>query len=149
LGDDNITTDDAASAAVERVGGLAATLNARTSEAETLVAQLAEARKAHATTLVGLAVSRGAVLQEHAESRVADMVNAGGDFAAKAAELASLPPLMKTVSATTDVADRNQVVADRRAKVHEMVNAALPNCGGDYDKAFARVRKQHPELFGE
>ena len=117
--------------------------------AETLNARLAETRTEFARNIVGAAVARGAVLQEHAESRVQDMVNAGDAFLDKAAEIGSLPPLMKTASAASDVPKRGREVADRRAKIMETVNAALPEFGNDYDRAFAHVRKTRPDLFGE
>lgn len=117
--------------------------------AETLNARLAETRTEFARNIVGAAVARGAVLQEHAESRVQDMVNAGDAFAAKAAEIDALPKLMKTDSATGGIPARGREVADRRAKIYEMVNAAMPEFGGDYDRAFAHVRKTRPDLFGE
>lgn len=134
----SVSVATANAAALAEKAGLVATLGA----------QLTAARTAHAETLVNAAVSRGSVLQEHAASRVADLVNAGEGFAAKAAELASLPPLMKTASATADAGPRTVQVADRRARFQELVNAAMPDCGNDYDKAFASVASKHPELLG-
>jgi|GEM_PF-3622512 len=128
---------------------LLAQADAATRRSAELEAQLNAAREAHARDIVGAAVARGAVLQEHAETRVSDMVNAGEGFAARAKEVGALPPLMKTASDAPDVAARGRGAADRRAQIHEAVNAALPKFGGDYDKAFASVVHAMPGLFDE
>ena len=107
------------------------------------------ARKAHAETLVNAAVARGAILQEHADSRIADLANAGDAFDTRAAEIAALPPLMKTAPTATDAAQRSADISERRAKIHEMVNAAMADQRLSYDDAFKRVRKNHPAIFGE
>ncbi len=140
---------------IANMDGLLAAANARATELEasqtdlvaTLNAKVVAERTAHAETLVHAAVSRGAVLQEHAASRIADMVNAGDAFADKARELASLPALMKTEPRTQGVEARSTEIADRRARFHEFVNAAMPAHGNDYDAAFAAVAKEHPELL--
>lgn len=116
--------------------------------AETLQGQLKTTRTEFATHLVAAAVSRGAVLQGHAESRIADMVNAGDAFMSKAAELGTLPKLMKTETETANVGSRSTDVADRRTRFHEMVNAAMQaNSKLSYDAAFAAVAQKHPELI--
>lgn len=115
---------------------------------DTLNAQITTARTEFAQHLVASAVSRGAVLQEHAASRVQDMVNAGDAFASKAAELAALPPLMKTSAETANAGARSTDVADRRGKFQEMVNAAMQaDAKLTYDAAFAAVAQKHPELL--
>lgn len=129
------------------LGGTVQTLNARAALVDALQARLTAERTAHATTLVNAAVVRGAVLQEHAAGRIADLVNAGDVFADKARELSALPPLMKTGSQTSDVAPRSAVVADRRARFQEFVNARMSARSESYDAAFAAVAKEHPELL--
>jgi hypothetical protein len=56
---------------------------------------------------------------------------------------------MKTEPETDGIAQRANTVADRRAQIHELVNAAMPAFNNDYDRAFASVRKSRPDLFGE
>lgn len=115
--------------------------------AETLQGQIKAVRTEFATAMVNAAVARGAVLQEQATARIEDMVNAGDAFGARLKDLAALPKIMKTETQAPDVSKRGAAVADRRTKVLDMVNAALPAHGNNYDAAFADVQKQHPELF--
>lgn len=123
--------------------------NASAAQVENLTAALNAARTSLATRCVHAAVARGAVLQEHAESRIADCVNAGDAFAARLCEIDALPKLMKTEPETDGIAQRANTVADRRAQIHELVSAAMPAFNNDYDRAFASVRKSRPDLFGE
>jgi phage I-like protein len=132
---------------IAHIGATVETLNARAGLVDGLQAKLDAAVKAHATGLVHAAVARGAVLQAHADSRIADMCHAGDAFAAKADELAALPPLMRTESRTGDVATRSTAVADRRAQFHEFVNARMADGKLGYDAAFAAVMKEHPALL--
>jgi hypothetical protein len=154
---------NAAQSALGNVQTLTQQLNAATAERDTLecasgtLAERAAALETKlvaktrllAQTLVNAAVSRGAVLQEHAESRIAELVNAGDAFDTRASEIAALPPLMKTKPAAGDAARRSADTSERRVRVHELVNAAMAEQHISYDDAFKRVRKQNPALFGE
>jgi hypothetical protein len=122
---------------------------AQKARAATLNAALAAARKESAERAVNAAVARGAILQEHAASRVQDLVNAGDAGAAKAKEIDALPKLMKTESAAGDIAARGKASADKREQILGLVNAAMPQFGNDYDKAFAHITRTKPELFKE
>lgn len=135
-----------ASGCIAHFGTLAETLNARADLVDPLTGELATLRGDFARHLVGDAVSRGALLQDHAAARIADMVNAGDAFGTKAKELASLPKLMKTAATATDTAARNTDAVERRQQVLDLVHAEMDK-GLGYDPAFARVRKQNPALF--
>ena len=151
LGDTAITTDDQV---VERVKALIAQAAATKQEATAATANAASAtakelatRKAFATHIVNAAISRGAVLQDHASSRIDDMVNAG-DFSAKMNEINSLPRLMKTASDVADAAkSRVTTVSSQRGQIVEAVNAEMKKSGLSYDDAFIHIQRTQPALF--
>lgn len=119
---------------------------------QTANSNLQESMKAikttYATALVNQAVAAGTVLQAHANSKIEELVNAQ-DFNASVAILNSLPPLMKIKDAYSKQSSKDvETLQARRSKIAEMVNSAQA-AGLDYDKAFAKVRREHPELFAE
>lgn len=151
LGDTAITTDDQV---VEKVKGLIAAAASSKQEAETATANAESAkakegatRKEFATHIVNAAVARGAILQDHATSRVEDMINAG-DFVSKVKEVNSLPALMKTASAVSDAAkSRVASVTSQRSQILSAVNAEMKKSGVSYDAAFSFVQSTQPGLF--
>ncbi len=151
LGDPAITTDDQV---VEKVKGLIAAAASSKQEASTATANAESAkakevatRKEFATHIVNAAIARGAILQDHATSRVEDMINAG-DFVSKVKEVNSLPPLMKTASEVSDAAKtRVSTVASQRGQIVAAVNAEMQKSGISYNAAFELVQRTQPALF--
>ncbi len=107
----------------------------------------AEERKARVELLVSNAISQGRVTLAEKEKTLAELCNAGDEFAARAAELASKPPVFKTGAAHTANLGQRKESSDAATAVLTLVNARMDQNREDYDTAFARVRKDRPELF--
>lgn len=106
-------------------------------------------RTSLATMCVNAQVARGAVLKDHAATRIADLVNAGDSIGDRIKELESLPSLMKTVETVhaETVQKRASDIAERSQRVQDFVNAKMTSQHLSYDAAFSAVSREHPELF--
>ena len=136
--------------------GHVATVNAEAAKAaDTLTVNAAQAdkikalRTSLATLCVNAQVARGAVLKDHAATRIADLVNSGDSISDRISELESLPSLMKTVPTvhSESLQKRSIDAAERRQQVQDLVNAKMSTNHLDYDAAFNAVRREHKELF--
>jgi len=111
-------------------------------------------RTAFATEMVHAAVSRGAVLQEHAQGRIDDLLHAGDAFLGRVTELKALPKLMPTepVVHAADAAAREAEEAarpgDPTAGAVALIHARMAADRCDYRTAFNAVERDRPELFG-
>lgn len=122
------------------------------SEIETLKAELTAARSAHAATLVNAAIADGRVKAADKDATIASLANAAdaAAFTSEAEKLAQLKPQLKTRSALGGIARHSHGKREAEQQITALVNAALPEHGGDYDRAFAAVASdpQHAALFG-
>lgn len=145
----SFATEDDAVTAVETVNAAAATAEQLTTDNTTLVETVNALRTRYATQVVDAQVKRGAVLQEHAKSRIADLINAAGSLDDRVKELESLPPLMKTAETvnTEKIVDTEKAGAVGRMKIIDMVHAEMTKRGLSYDAAFAAVERDNPDLF--
>jgi hypothetical protein len=62
--------------------------------------------------------------------------------------LANERPAMKTAGKTQGIGQRNSAQASTVTKINDLVNEAMQKNGGDYDRAYASVKRNHKELFG-
>jgi hypothetical protein len=73
-----------------------------------------------------------------------------GDFDAKAGELAAKGPVVKVAAVTANLGARKVATTLGSGKAGQIValaNERLKDFEGDWDQAFASVRKSHPALF--
>lgn len=112
-------------------------------------ATISDLRKQLATTVVNACVARGAVLQEHAESRITDLINSGTSISDRIAELQKLPPLMKTKEqiSSEELSKRTKATVDNQQKILDLVHAKMSGTNVGYDEAFSAVKREHKELF--
>jgi len=110
-------------------------------------AAFANERKARVELLVSNAIAQGRITLAEKEKTLTELCNAGEAFAGKSAELASKPPLLKTGAAHTANLGQRKESSDAATAVLTLVNARMDQNREDYDTAFARVRKDKPELF--
>lgn len=117
-----------------------------TTERDQAKSALALLQKSVATAAVNAAVAKGSVLQEHFQTKLDELLNAA-DFAKSIDCINALPKLMKTEETEGKKAtERNAKITERRDKVEGLVNSAMKD-GLSYDAAFAKVRREQPELF--
>jgi len=113
-----------------------------------------ELQKAYATEMVHAAVERGSILQDHAASRIEDLIHSGDSFLAKVTEVKALPKLMKTetIVHTETAAEREgaatTVSSDPTAEAVAMVHSRMDSDKVDFRTAFNSVAAERPELFG-
>jgi hypothetical protein len=146
--------DDLANALSERETATTELANARTELANAvesiagLQAQLATERAERAAELVNRAIAEGRVLQADAETRKAELVNAG-DFNAARDALLSAEPVLKTTPVSRDLGSRSSDLRQRQDKILELVNARMSETREDYPTAFAAIRncEEHAALF--
>lgn len=148
LGKSYATEDDAVTA-VETIHAASARVVTLEADNTALKDTVNTLRTSYATQIVHAQVARGAVLQAHAQTRIADLVNSGGSLADRVKELESLPPLMKTESTvnTADLSKRSTNDAETRQKIVDLVHAKMHSEHLGYDAAFTAVQRDHKELF--
>ncbi len=113
-----------------------------------LEAAFANERKARVELLVGSAISQGRITLADRERTLTELANAAPEsFEARAAELASRAPVLRTGAAHTAHLGQRKESSDAATAVLTLVNARMDQNREDYDTAFARVRKDKPELF--
>ena len=72
------------------------------------------------------------------------------EFTNEMEALRKVGPALKTRGITVEMGSRKVEIAnaaDRHEAVQSLVRAELANHGGNYDQAFAAVRRAHPALF--
>jgi hypothetical protein len=108
----------------------------------------ANERKARCELLVANAIAQGRLTLADKERTLTELANAAPEsFTARAAELASRPPVLKTGAAHTAHLGQRKESSDAATAVLTLVNARMDQNREDYDTAFARIRKEKPELF--
>lgn len=122
-------------------------ITALTTERDGAKTALVSLQKSIATECVNSAVTRGAVLVEHKEQKITELINSA-DFS-KAIECCNaLPKLMKTEETKgKEAGSRTNKTIERRDKIEGLVNSAMKDLGLSYDAAFAKVRREQPDLF--
>ena len=120
--------------------------NERTARAVAETA-FANERKARIELLVGNAIAHGRITLADKEKTLTELANAGDAFDARAAELAARTPVMRTGATHTAHLGQRKESSDAATAVLTLVNARMDQNREDYDTAFARVRKDKPELF--
>lgn len=118
---------------------LAAT-KAKLTETETALANertaLANERKAHATALIATAIAEGRITEA---SKPVWQSRLERDFVTEATALANERGAVKTNAKTAGMGGRKES-SDAATQFTALVNEALPACGNDRDKAWAKVK---------
>ncbi len=141
----------------DKISTLGVELQAAKKTAADVQAQFANERKARITGLLDTAITAGKITAAQRpdwERRLNDQTQ----FANEAEALGKLGPALKTVSilgnaggtSASTVESRKVEIANasnRRDAVNELLRAEMERNGGNYDAAFATVRRNHPALF--
>lgn len=122
-------------------------LTAEQAQVTTLRTELANERSARATLLIDAAIREGRVTEAQRAGFATQFAN---DFAAGTAALAAAKPgtSLPQNSRVGDAAGTTATLATRQRTVQQLVNDRM-KAGTSYDDAFAALRKERPDLFGE
>ena len=126
---------------------IAAALNQFGASLTDVNAELANERKFHIDTLLDAALAAGRIT---AAQRPEWSARLETDFANESAALAQLSPTLKTRGITVNHGGRKAEMAnasERRDALDVLIKAEIAANGGDYDRAFATVRRANPALF--
>ncbi|MCE0484510.1 MAG: hypothetical protein LV479_09760 [Methylacidiphilales bacterium] len=112
------------------------------SETEKAKKLLADERKSRADLLIANALSEGRILPASKNEWTGKFAN---DFSAGETALAAETKKLKTDSKTGNLGHQSTAAmanaAERRERVEQLVQEALPMCGNDRDRAFLKVQK--------
>lgn len=106
--------------------------------------ELANERKAHAKSVVTLAIAGGCITAADQKKWEQDFVNDHGGTVAK---VAALKPIIHTHSHTMGRRDTVGTPTDKRATFLANVKKRMRDGGLSYDQAFGAESREHPELL--
>ena len=109
----------------------------------------ANERQARITAILDLAIATGRITAAQRPDWAARLA-VEANFANELDVLEKAAPVLKTRGLTADMGSRKVEIAnaaDRHEAVQNLLRAELPKHAGNYDRAFAAVRKANPALF--
>lgn len=109
---------------------------------------LANERKRSAGLLIGNAITAGKITVADKPTWEKEFET---DFDAASLKLGNVKATIKVKPRTVGLGKENSIAlaneSERRDLVQELIEKAKPECGGDYDKAYAKVQRENPDLF--
>lgn len=128
---------------------LLAASKARVAELEGQHTALVNEKHAERTARIGILLDQAVKEGRIAPAKRAEWETAlGADFAGKSVALANERGALKTTAQTGDLGQRSSAAQDNVTKIVGLVNEEMKKTNGDYDRAYANVKKANPVLFG-